>query len=51
MMQEIEALADELDKMPSSTKPVPEAVSSIVAKIEAAEQNWDRREDILKGLE
>jgi len=51
MMQEIEALADELEKMPSNTRPVPEAVSSIVAKIEAAEQNWDRREDILKGLE
>jgi hypothetical protein len=51
MMQEIESLADGLEKLPASAQPVPEVVSALVAKIEAAEQSRDRREDILKGLE
>jgi hypothetical protein len=51
MMQEIESLADDIEKLPAGAQPVPEVVSAIVIKIEAAEQSWDRREDILKGLE
>jgi len=52
MMDRIEALARGIESLPASVADKPaEAVNSLLQQLDEAEQIWNKRENILKGLE
>ena len=51
LMEQVGGLADEIEKLSGSSESAQVLYRPIVTKIEAMEDAWDQREDILKGLE
>ena len=50
LVDRVEILADGIEKLPAATVTPTEAVAPLQAQLAAIEQEWDQREDILKGL-
>lgn len=51
LMEQTAALADSIEALRSSSHPSEQHVPHLLEQIEQLEDAWDRREDILKGLE
>jgi hypothetical protein len=51
IMEDVARLADSVEALGGKTETADELVPPIVAQIESVEDDWNRREDILKGLE
>jgi hypothetical protein len=50
LVDEVETLADTIEALPSKTEPPATLAAAVIKQIEALEEAWDMREDILKGL-
>lgn len=51
MMAQVEELAQTVERLPDETDRLPELLAEISARVAAAGQRWDERENILKGLD
>jgi hypothetical protein len=51
LMQRVDALGEAIEKMPDDPGRIAQSVSDLLEQIDALEQQWDVREDMLKGLE
>lgn len=51
MMENVAALAERVEGLASEAKPPAEVIPEMMNSVEEIEQQWDAREDILKGLE
>lgn len=51
LVDEVEALADTIEALPGKTEPPATLSADALRLIDALEEAWDQREDILKGLE
>ena len=51
LMEQTAALADEIESLRGRSEDAQTLLAPIMAKLEAVEDAWDQREDILKGLE
>ncbi len=51
MMQQVDKLAESIENLASEVRPPAEVVPELLRAAEQIEQSWDKREDILKGLE
>ena len=51
LMQRVDALGEAIEALPDAPDRVPAGVSDLLQQIDALEQQWDLREDMLKGLE
>ena len=50
LVDRVEILADGIEKLPAATASPTEAIAPLQSQLAAIEQEWDQREDILKGL-
>ena len=50
LIDRVEILADAIEKLPSATGSPTEVIAALQSQLAAIEQEWDQREDILKGL-
>ena len=51
LIEDVARLADDIEALSGKTESAAELVPPLLVAIEALEDAWDRREDILKGLE
>ncbi|MCG8584333.1 MAG: hypothetical protein MI757_06440 [Pirellulales bacterium] len=51
MMEQVAALAERVEGLSSESKPPAEIIPEMMNSVEEIEQQWDAREDILKGLD
>ncbi len=51
LMAQVEELAGTVESLPGRTDRLAEALSEVSGRVAAVEQQWDAREDILKGLD
>jgi hypothetical protein len=51
LMDQVETLAKAIEELPDQPDRIAEAVPELLDRIDELEQQWDVREDILKGLE
>jgi len=51
LMQRVDALGQAIEELPEAPDRIPKTVSDLLEQIDALEQQWDVREDMLKGLE
>lgn len=51
LMQRVDALGQAIEALPETPDRIPKTVSELLEQIDAVEQQWDMREDMLKGLE
>ena len=51
LVDEVESLADTIEALPSKSDPPATLAAAIIKLIDALEEAWDMREDILKGME
>lgn len=51
LVDEVETLADTIEALPGKTEPPATLATEILKQIDALEEAWDLREDILKGME
>ena len=51
LMQRVDALGQAIEGLPDAPDRIPKTVTDLLAQIDALEQQWDVREDMLKGLE
>jgi hypothetical protein len=51
LVDEVETLADTVEALPGKTEPPATLAADVLKQIEALEEAWDQREDILKGME
>jgi hypothetical protein len=51
LVDEVEILGDTIEALPGKSDPPATLASAILKQIDALEEAWDQREDILKGLE
>jgi hypothetical protein len=51
LMAQVEELAGAVESLPGRTDRLAEALSEVSGRVAAVEQQWDAREDILKGLD
>jgi hypothetical protein len=51
LVDEVETLADTIEALPGKSEPPAALAGEILKQIDALEEAWDLREDILKGME
>ena len=51
LMQRVDGLGEAIEQLPDAPDRISEKVSDLLERIDALEQQWDVREDMLKGLE
>jgi hypothetical protein len=51
LMQEVDALAQAVEQLPDEPSELGSKIGGLLESINAVEQKWDVREDMLKGLE
>ena len=51
LMEQVSHLADDIEALAVKTEPIETLLPPLTAGVESLEDAWDRREDILKGLE
>ncbi|RIK82734.1 MAG: hypothetical protein DCC68_05720 [Planctomycetota bacterium] len=51
LVDEVETLADTIESLPTKSDPPATLAAAIIQQIDALEEAWDMREDILKGME
>ncbi|HUT95819.1 MAG TPA: hypothetical protein VMY37_40580 [Thermoguttaceae bacterium] len=51
LMQRVDALSQAIEGLPDALDRTAQTISSLLEQIDALEQQWDIREDMLKGLE
>ncbi len=50
-MQEVDALAQAVEQLPDEPSELGSKIGGLLESINAVEQKWDVREDMLKGLD